>query len=655
MLYYKKIMLALTSCIVAASCSNVDERMSSVLAENNVRFTASMNTVTRATETEFEEGDQIAVYAVQEGEDGNTVLNSSGNYADGVTYTYTGGKFTNAKGIVRPANFGVRYFAIYPHTAGAEVPTSKFQVKTNQHEAGQYTLSDLCTAVSDVTKDKEVDLVFSHRLSHVVINLEGEILGTGHPVVSLTNVNTACDVNFNANSYVEADGQEVVRCADNGTNSYKAIIVPQTIKAGDPFISVVLNGKEHLLKAATDIVFVSGKQRTFNLTVDDGEIVSYTSNIQPWDEENRYLEIVPEALDLGTEESATLSILSHNGSTVYELYTEGESSWAKLDREVGIITQYDPTDASTVETITVTANRTGLVPGEYNFTLIVRSDLGDTRVPVSMTVEKRGGEDAEIISCDENLVFTLSSCTISGATATLDMTVKNVGNEAISLQVYGGYSGYAYDDQGNKYTDTNMKVSIAGSYYDASYSRTDIPAGIMTKLSIKIYNVSEQGSVFNYMKLPTTLESSLILKNIAIEGRTNVALEGAQTTGTVETCNENLNFTLLDCKYGSNYTELRFRVKNTGGNTVSLQLYGGYSGYAYDDQGNKYANTNMKVSIAGSNYDASYSKTEIPAGIMTNGSIRFYNVDTNATEFSNITLKTNQEGSLEFKNVKIRK
>ena len=34
-------------------------------------------------------------------------------------------------------------------------------MKTNQHEAGQYTLSDLCTAVSDITKEKEVDLVLS--------------------------------------------------------------------------------------------------------------------------------------------------------------------------------------------------------------------------------------------------------------------------------------------------------------------------------------------------------------------------------------------------------------------------------------------------------------------------------------------------------------
>lgn len=445
MLSYKKMMLAMASCVIAASCSNT-EKDSPFMENENVSFTASIKTVSRATETEFEEGDRIAIYAMQE-ENGNTTLKSSGNYADFVTYTYTGGKFTNAKGIVCPVNFGVRYFAIYPNTAGAEVPVSKFQVKTNQHEAGQYTLSDLCTAVSDVTMDKEVGLVFSHRLSHVVINLEGNVLGTGAPIVNLTNVSTTCDVNFSANSYVASDNLDNIQCADNGTNSYKAIIVPQTIKMGEPFLSVKLNGKEHILKAATDIVFASGKQRMFNLTVDNDEIVSYTSNILPWDEENRRLEIAPESLDLGTEGSATLTMTSHNGPTVYELHTEGEAGWAKLDKKMGVIPEYVPADASTIETITITVDRTGLAPGNYSFTLIVRSDLGDTRIPVSMAVESQNAEDAQISSCDENLAFTLLGCTISGTTATIEMKVTNVGASTINLKLYGGNSGYAYDDQ----------------------------------------------------------------------------------------------------------------------------------------------------------------------------------------------------------------
>jgi len=372
----------------------------------------------------------------------------------------------------------------------------------------------------------------------------------------------------------------------------------------------------------------------------------------------RYIEVMPSSLVLGTSDNATLSVLSHNGTTAYELYGDGDYSWAKFSKTEGVIPEYSSANVNSIEHITISADRTGLAAGTYSFTLIIRSDLGDTRVPVSMTVEEQqipGGGDAEIISCSEDLEFTLTSCKISGTTATIEMKVKNVGNGNVSLQIYGGNYGYVYDDQGNKYSGQDMRVSMAGAYYDANWSRTDIPAGIMTKLSIKIYNVSELSSIFGYMNFPTNMEGSLILKNIAIEGRTNVALEGTQTTGTVETCNENLNFTLLDCKYGSNYTELKFRVKNSGSNTVSLQIYGGNYGYAYDDQGNKYSGQNMRVSMAGAYYDANWSKTDIPAGIMTNGSIRFYNVDANATEFSNITLKTNQESELIFKNVKIRK
>lgn len=279
----KKLILAFASCIIAASCSNT-ENDSPFMKNDNVSFTPSMKAVTRATETEFEEKDEIVVYAVKEDENGNTELKPSGNYADYIRYTYTGGRFINEKGIVRPTEFGVRYFAIYPYPAVTSVPTFKFSVKTNQGASGQYTLSDLCTAVSDVTSAKDVDLVFSHRLSHVVVNLEGEDLGTGYATVRLNDVNTGCDVNLNNNTFVAYDSKKTVYFTDNGTNSYKVIIVPQTIEKGSPFLTVALNGKDYTLKAATDLRFASGKQQTFNLVIDKDEIVTYTSSILPWGE-----------------------------------------------------------------------------------------------------------------------------------------------------------------------------------------------------------------------------------------------------------------------------------------------------------------------------------------------------------------------------------
>ena len=295
MLSYQKMMLAMASCVIAASCSNTEEQIFPEEGKKSVSFTASMRNLSRATETEFEENDKIAVYAVQEDESGNTILRSSGNYADFVTYTYQGGKFVNELGIVCPSDFGVRYFAIYPSTAGANVPTSKFYVKTDQSASGQYTLSDYCTAVSDVTMEKDVNLIFSHRMSHVIVNLEGEGIGAGIPTVKLNNVNTGCNIDLNANTFTAFESRNTVYCTDNGTNSYKAIIVPQTIKKGSSFITVVLNGKEFVLDAESDIVLASGKQQVFNLVIKNGEIVSFTGSILPWGTEDERIEqVVPD-------------------------------------------------------------------------------------------------------------------------------------------------------------------------------------------------------------------------------------------------------------------------------------------------------------------------------------------------------------------------
>lgn len=295
MLSYQKMMLAMASCVIAASCSNTEEQIFPEEGKKSVSFTASMRNLSRATETEFEENDKIAVYAVQEDESGNTILRSSGNYADFVTYTYQGGKFVNELGIVCPSDFGVRYFAIYPSTAGANVPTSKFYVKTDQSASGQYTLSDYCTAVSDVTMEKDVNLIFSHRMSHVIVNLEGEGIGAGIPTVKLNNVNTGCNIDLNANTFTAFESRNTVYCTDNGTNSYKAIIVPQTIKKGSSFITVVLNGKEFVLDAESDIVLASGKQQVFNLVIKNGDIVSFTGSILPWGTEDERIEqVVPD-------------------------------------------------------------------------------------------------------------------------------------------------------------------------------------------------------------------------------------------------------------------------------------------------------------------------------------------------------------------------
>lgn len=289
-MFCKKLLLAFASCGIAFSCSEKEDDLLFVDTSGSVSFTASMKTLARATDTGFEEGDKIGVYAVKLQEGTSASLLPSGNYAENIPYTYESGIFVNKDGIIHSEDAEFLYFAIYPYTTGCG-STFQFQVKENQHEAGQYTLSDLCTAVSEATKEKEVNLLFSHRLSHIIVNLEGEALGTGNPSVKLNEVSIGCSVDLNANTYTADDTHSTVYLADNGTNSFKAIVVPQTIEKEDTFLTVTLNNKEYILKAATDIHLASGKQHVFNLTITkDLKIISYTGEILPWEDAEEEME-----------------------------------------------------------------------------------------------------------------------------------------------------------------------------------------------------------------------------------------------------------------------------------------------------------------------------------------------------------------------------
>lgn len=401
-----------------------------------------------------------------------------------------------------------------------------------------------------------------------------------------------------------------------------------------------------------------GKYNTTILVNAEGESLKVTVNAEK--NAGRYLEVFPSALTIGTNDNATLSIMSHNGNTAYKLTGYEAHGWASFDKTEGVISKFDASDANTIETLTLSVDRTGLAAGEYSFTLVIQSDLGNHNVPVTMTVEETQAGisgNAEIISCSDNLEFTLSDCKISGTTATIDLKVKNLGKSTIQLSLGGGYSwGYVYDDQGNKYSNNNLQVSLANNSYTTNSSTTDIPAGVMTKASIKISNISELSSIFTHINIHTNQDGPLLIKNLAIGNRTPNSLESPKTTGNVRSCSDNLEFTLLDCKYGTTYTTLSFRVKNIGRSTIQLNLGGGYSwGYAYDDQGNKYSNNDLQISLANNSYTANSSITDIPAGVMTYGNIRLTNVDVEASEFSNITLSSNQDGELVFTNVKIRK
>ncbi|MBQ6939543.1 MAG: carboxypeptidase regulatory-like domain-containing protein [Muribaculaceae bacterium] len=407
----------------------------------------------------------------------------------------------------------------------------------------------------------------------------------------------------------------------------------------------------------------AGNNSTTIIVNADGESLRVTINAEK--ASDRYLEIYPSALFLGTNDSESFIISSHNGSTAYQLYGRGDFEWASFSKVEGVIPEYDPNNIETVELIYIYADRTGLAPGEYTFTLIISTDLGDYELPVSMTVEGSSTPDVvsgEIISCHSDLEFTLTSCKMSGTTATIEYTVQNIGSKSLELTLWGSTGGYSYlyDDLGNEYKFGSQGASLTlGKESNSAGVSATIPSGVKVKGSVIIPYVADEASSFNVSLRSTFSGADLIFKNVAIQGRSSSSPDTPQTTGIVISCHDDLEFTLLDCKRGAgDKVTLTYKVKNITNKPHYLFLWGSTGGrsYIYDNQGNEYGfgSNGATLTLGNESSSAGVSAT-IPANAVVKGSIEIRGVESSATEMSNITLySSTSSADLVFKNVKIR-
>lgn len=237
--------------------------------------------------------------------------------------------------------------------------------------------------------------------------------------------------------------------------------------------------------------------------------VSVTAEPKP----AREFKVQPVSLPLGKEKSASFTMYSTHGDTAYELLMkESDATWLTFSKKNGVAKD------GIAETIEVAVLRESLAAGDYSGTIIVRTDLGDTEIPVTMVVEEQASSSGgTIVSCHDDLVFTLNSCKITGTTAVIDMMVKNMGETTHSLTLYGGNSNsYAYDDKGNKYHNSNLNVALSGSSYTSYNSYTNLPSGIMTNVYIRIADVDAEAKEFTNITIATNYDNDLVLKNVKI-------------------------------------------------------------------------------------------------------------------------------------------
>lgn len=152
--------------------------------------------------------------------------------------------------------------AWWPYTAG-ETTTPAVKVKANQSTQKDFEGSDLIVADGQKVTYGSPTLRFTHRTARVTIVLTDYTEGLAS--VQLTGLST------------EGDNPDIIVPYDKGSNTYIAIVAPQSVAAGTTFITCTFtNGKVFVYKMKNAAVWQAGGEYTYTVSLAAAKDLGYT-------------------------------------------------------------------------------------------------------------------------------------------------------------------------------------------------------------------------------------------------------------------------------------------------------------------------------------------------------------------------------------------
>lgn len=290
----KKYIALATLILFIAGCKNSDN--TPIIDDRVMQFEVLHPSATRATETAFESGDMIGLYATEYSGDVATPLQISGNWANNVATTYDGNIWTPAKKIFWSEN-KMDVYGYYPYMIPTSIDEHLWSVQLDQSTPetadalSGYEASDFlwgkATGVSQT--DGDVQLEFKHRCSKLVVKLVkgadySGVLPTESELYIHSTVPTATIdfTNGAVTKYIYGDMETIkARRVDDAT--FEAIIIPQRMETRRPFLEYIANGVSYLYEST--FVFKAGKQHTLELTINsnpDQIEIEVGGNVGDW-------------------------------------------------------------------------------------------------------------------------------------------------------------------------------------------------------------------------------------------------------------------------------------------------------------------------------------------------------------------------------------
>ena len=152
--------------------------------------------------------------------------------------------------------------AWWPYTAGETTPPA-VKVKANQSTQKDFEGSDLIVADGQTVTYGSPTLRFTHRTARVTIVLTDYTEGLAS--VRLTGLST------------ENDNPAEITPYDKGSNTYTAIVAPQSVEAGTTFITCTFtNGKTLVYKMKNAADWQAGGEYTYTVSLAAAKDLGYT-------------------------------------------------------------------------------------------------------------------------------------------------------------------------------------------------------------------------------------------------------------------------------------------------------------------------------------------------------------------------------------------
>lgn len=241
--------------------------------------------ISRVDDSGFADGDKFGVFMVEYASASNPgELLPAGNLADNLKYTLNDGSWTSAYPVYWNDK-DVDVYGYYPYDPElASVEAYPFTVEYNQASEpaggrlGGYEASDFLYAKYEKANRRNgtIPLQFNHMMAGVQVTLiEGADFEDGQwadleKSVLVENTRRESEINLSTGAITLSDPQETPRgiIMAGYNDDYRAVVVPQTVSAGQTLLSITVDGTSYQFVRQSDMVLEPSKMHKFSIQVD---------------------------------------------------------------------------------------------------------------------------------------------------------------------------------------------------------------------------------------------------------------------------------------------------------------------------------------------------------------------------------------------------